>query len=138
MKIISIFITFLLTTFNTFSQLKSVELETYCFGNSSSELKKNLSYQAKEQLSLFLETNKVDTTEVRRIKFDEAFLVYTTENYLSNNSYKFLYWSKNGERIYTTYNSTVKDSINVRLDKLIILYNTDKVKYETLSFYLIE
>lgn len=119
------------------SHSQTFELRTYCFGNPSHKFIENLSSESKIILSDFLKKYEVDTSTSYRINYDEVFTKYGIRSYLSSHSYKYINWNKidnvSSIREYTSINGYDYS----KLDKIIILYSTNKMNVEDLSIYLL-
>lgn len=136
MKQITLFLIVLFFYFDGQSQIYGTPLKgAYCYGNPEHNFTSELSEQSKIVFNNFIESNKIDTTRIYRVNYDEIFSKFGTREYLSNHGYTYVSWYnykgtvKIEEKVsYNGYNTS-------KPDKLIVLYTTNKSDIEHLSFY---
>jgi hypothetical protein len=121
----------------SYSQLRAVELKTYCFGDTEHNFTSKLSPQSKLELEKVLQKNNIDTVSIYRVKYNEVFSKYTTEKYLSSHTYKYINWEKyNGPT--KSYEYVGFNGFNVeKPNKLIVLYSTNDSGIESLQIYIL-
>jgi hypothetical protein len=137
MKSILTFLILFITSI-TYSQSSPIELKTYCLGNSSHDILNHLSHDATKELKNFIESNNIDTIYVQKVKYEEVFTKYTTKSYLNGNPYIYRLWEKKNNTVKIYESDKNKKLSESNLDKLIVLYSTDKNRIESLSMYLIK
>jgi hypothetical protein len=137
MKRLFLFLVFLQIGVCSYSQLRAIELKTYCFGNTEHNLITKLSPQSKLELEKVLQKNNIEKTFLYNVKYEEVFSKYTTEKYLSSHTYKYINWQ--------IYNGIIKsdeyigfNGYNVgKPNKLIVLYSTNDNNIERLQIYIL-
>jgi len=137
MKKLFLFLVLLQMGVVSYSQLRAIELKTYCFGNTEHNFITKLSPQSKLELEKVLQKNNVDTSSLYKVKYEEIFSKYTSEKYLSSHTYKYINWQK--------YNGTIKSDEYVgfngfnteKPNKLIVLYSTNDNNIEGLQIYIL-
>ena len=135
MKKVYLFLLFSVISLWSYSQ--TIPLRSYSFGNPQHNFMSKLSPDSKIELEKILKKNNIDTTSIYRVKYDDIFRIYASQNYLSNHSYTYINWFKlNGKSEISEY--VYMNGYNPQKpDKLIILYSTNHDNTEYLSVYFL-